>query len=78
MKSLEIMPSGRAPEDNRPYRLVIRTHDLSGTDYATICYLSEEAAREVAQLGRPQIGWLFGEPDTLLEKVEEASRQPVK
>jgi len=46
-----------------PWRLVIRTHDLGGTDYDTICYLSDDKAKEVYDLGKPKIDWLYGEPD---------------
>lgn len=42
---------------NRPWRLVLRSHDLSGTDYETIALLSDQTAQEVIKAGAAY--WLF-------------------
>lgn len=60
MRSLEIMPANIDPK--KPYRLVLRAHDLSGTDYETLCHLTEDQAREVVEVSNGSINWLYGEP----------------
>lgn len=60
VRELTIMPSNVNPE--KPYRLVLRSHDLSGTDYETLCHLDEQTAREVINLSNGSVGWLYGEP----------------
>lgn len=66
MESLEIMHSQFINDEKRynyPFRLVIRRHDLSGTDYETVCYLSVEHATGLVELSGGNIGWLYGEPN---------------
>lgn len=44
----------------KPFLLVERVHDLGGTDYCTICRLSDDHA---ILLNSEGIGWLYGEPN---------------
>ena len=62
-RTLVVMPSGLPEVKNRPWMLVFRSHDLSGTDYETIALLDDSAAREVVEIGNPGISWLYGAPD---------------
>lgn len=61
MRELVIKPSGLPEVKNKPWRLVLRSHDLSGTDYETIALLDDSTAAEVERAGA--VTWLFGEPD---------------
>lgn len=61
MRTLVIKPSGLPEVKNKPWRLVLRSHDLSGTDYETVALLDDSTADEVVKAGT--ISWLFGEPD---------------
>jgi hypothetical protein len=45
----------------KPWRLVNRTHDLGGTDYETICYLTTDMAQNFFYDGIAD--FLHGEPD---------------
>lgn len=56
-RSLCIKPSGLPEVKNRPWRLVLRNHDLGGTDYETVALLDDETAREVVEAGR--VSWLY-------------------
>lgn len=60
-RTLVVKPSGLPESKNRPWRLVLRQHDLSGTDYETIALLDDSTADEVVKAG--SISWLYGEPD---------------
>lgn len=59
--SIRIKPSGRAESENRPWQLVIRTHDLAGTDYSHVAWLSDEQAMIFERDG--SVGFLYGPPD---------------
>lgn len=59
--TLCIKPSGLPEEKNKPWQLVLRTHDMAETNYAHVAYLSDSAAREVIEAGAPY--WLFGKPN---------------
>ena len=61
MSTLCIKPSGLPEVKNKPWSLVIRTHDLVGTEYDILCYLTDDAAQAVIEAGAPY--WLFGKPD---------------
>lgn len=61
MRTLVIKPSGLPEVKNRPWRLVLRSHDLGGTDYETIALLDDDTASEVERAGA--VSWLYGEPD---------------
>lgn len=61
MRTLVIKPSGLPEKLNKPWRLVLRSHDLGGTDYETVALLDDVRAEEVVKAGT--ISWLFGEPD---------------
>ena len=60
-RTLGLMPSGLPEVKNRPWALVLRQHDMGGTDYETICYLSDDRALEVFEAGAPY--WIFGKPN---------------
>lgn len=60
-KTLCLMPSGLPEIVNKPWKLVLRSHDLGGTNYETIALWNDEIAREVMEAGT--ISWLFGTPD---------------
>ena len=60
-RSLQLKPSGFPEIKNRPWALVLRQHDLSGTDYEEIAYVSDDIAKEIVEAG--QVSWLYGEPD---------------
>jgi hypothetical protein len=60
-RTLCIMPSGLPGVRNKPWAMVLRAHDLSGTDYQTLVCLDDETAREVIEAGRAT--WLYGAPD---------------
>ena len=55
------MPSGLPDASSRPWKLVLRQHDLGGTDYETICYMTDSIALEVIEAGA--VYWIFGPPD---------------
>ena len=61
MRTLCVKPSGLPEVKNRPWALVLRSHDLGGTDYETIAYMSDSIAREVVEAG--DVSWLYGAPD---------------
>lgn len=58
MISAELIADYRSIE--KPFCLIERHAHCGGTDYATICRLSDEHARLLASEG---ISWLYGEPD---------------
>lgn len=60
-RGLFIKPSGLPEVKNKPWRLVLRSHDLSGTDYETLALLDDSTAQEVVAAGPAH--WLYGEPD---------------
>ena len=60
-RTLCIKSSGLPEVHNKPWSLVLRKHDLSGTDYETIALLDDSTAREVIEAGAAS--WLYGEPD---------------
>lgn len=63
-RTLVVKPSGLPEEKNRPWALVLRSHDLGGTEYQTLALMSDELAQEVVEIGgRFPIAWLYGEPD---------------
>lgn len=45
---------------DKPIQLIERQHGLGGTDYYTICSLTEDHAKLLHDEG---IGWLYGNPD---------------
>lgn len=57
-RTLVLKPSSRT--NARPWVLVLRNHDLSGTDYEPIAYLDNATAYEVVEAGA--VTWLYGEP----------------
>lgn len=61
MRTLVLKPSGLAEVKNKPWALVLRSHDLGGTDYEAIAYLDDSTAQEVYDAGRAT--WLYGKPD---------------
>lgn len=61
MATLCIKPSGLEEKHDRPWQLVLRTHDLAGTDYEHVAWLTDDKARDVIEAGAPS--WLFGKPD---------------
>ena len=62
-RTLAMRPTGLPESRNKPWALVLRNHDLSGTDYETIALMDDATAREVVEVGSPVISWLYGEPD---------------
>lgn len=58
MRSAEIILDYQTIQ--KPFKLVERTHDLSGTDYRTICRLTREDAELLAEAG---VSYLYGKPD---------------
>tara|TARA_B100000745_G_scaffold261271_1_gene185086 strand:+ start:108 stop:347 length:240 start_codon:yes stop_codon:yes gene_type:complete len=66
MTSLVIKPSPNfvSVDENKEFELVIRYHDLGGTDYVHVAYLSESLARSVVDSSNTT--WLYGDP--LLDK----------
>ena len=60
-RTLHVVPSGLPEVKNRPWALILRQHDLGGTDYQTLTYLSDDTALEVVEAGR--VDWLYGIPD---------------
>lgn len=60
-RTLCIKPSGLPEVKNKPWALVLRSHDLSGTDYQALVFLDDETAREVIEAS--SVSWLYGEPD---------------
>lgn len=61
MASLCVKPSGLPESKNRPWVLILREHDLGGTSYSHVAYLTDEQAVAVIDAGPPY--WLYGEPD---------------
>lgn len=49
MSDLCIKPSGLPESANKPWSLVLRTHDLSGTSYRGIALLDDSTAQEVME-----------------------------
>lgn len=62
-RTLCVKPSGLPEVKNRPWALVLRSHDLSGTDYEILTYMDDSTAREVVEIGHPVICWLYGAPN---------------
>lgn len=62
-RTLQLKPSGLPEVKNRPWALVLRSHDLSGTEYETIALLTDETAEEVQTVSRYGIHWTYGNPD---------------
>jgi hypothetical protein len=60
-RTLCLKPSGLPESKNRPWALVLRSHDLSGADYETIAYLDDNTALEVVEAGPAR--WLYGTPN---------------
>jgi len=56
----------------KPWQLVVRTHDLGGTDYRHICNLTDDDAKLLVGSG---VSWLYGEPDWAAQrkKIEKLS-----
>lgn len=61
MVNLILRPTGLPEKLNKPWALQLRVHGPAETDYATLCRVSDETAREIIEAGAPY--WLFGEPD---------------
>jgi hypothetical protein len=59
--SLVIKHSGLPLHMKKPWALVLRTHDMSGTDYKRIAILDDAEAYEVADSGHG-ITFLYGDP----------------
>jgi hypothetical protein len=57
------MGSGLPESKNRPWRLILRSHDLGGTDYETIAFLTDELAEEIVDVSKYKVTWLYGPPD---------------
>lgn len=62
-RTLVVKPSGLPEAKNKPWVLVFRSHDLSGTDYEPLVYLTDDAACEVVEISNGGISWLYGIPD---------------
>lgn len=60
MVNLVLRPSGITEAQGKPWALQLRWHDLGGTDYQTLCRVSDHTASEIMEAGAPY--WLFGEP----------------
>lgn len=70
MRSAEIILDYQSIQ--KPFKLVERTHEMSGTDYRTICRLTFEDAELLADAG---VSYLYGKPDlqkffATIEKME--------
>jgi hypothetical protein len=57
MQSIVIKPNGGI---DKPWDLVIRTHDMGGTGYHTLARLTDAEATAVVN---ETVTWLYGEPD---------------
>lgn len=60
-RTLVIKPSGLPEAANKPWSLVLRSHDLGSTDYEMVALMTDTIAEEVADAG--QVPWLYGTPD---------------
>lgn len=58
---LVIKPSGFPESKGKPWLLCLRVHDLGGTDYLPLVYVSDAVAKDIIEAGAPS--WLYGEPD---------------
>lgn len=58
--SICIKPSGLPEVKNKPWQMVIRTHDLSGTDYSHLAWLNDAQAGICENCG---MHFLYGPPD---------------
>lgn len=68
-----IKPSGLPESADRPWNLVLRQHDLAGTDYHFICRLTDEQAQLIIDAGAPR--WLYGPPDwSARQRSKDAER----
>lgn len=56
-------------------QLVIRHHELGGTDYNFVCWLTDEMAEELVELSNGSIQWLFGPPDFARRAKEKKLRE---
>lgn len=59
--TLCIKPSSLPEVKNKPWALVLRSHNLGGTDYHHIAFLDDDTAKDVINAG--SVSWLCGEPD---------------
>lgn len=69
MRSLEFTPSAKPGH----MRLVIRTHDLGGTDYEMIAVWPDSLVRDFIELAAQyngRIGFVYGEPDWEKRSIE--------
>lgn len=71
-RTLVIKPSGLPELKNRPWRLVLRQHDLGGVDYETVALLTDYTAVEIVEASGGMIKWLYGEPDWALRERTRA------
>lgn len=62
MVSLTLRPSGIYDDVKREYSLQLRYHELGGTEYSTVAYVSQDTAREIIRAGAAY--WLLGAPDS--------------
>lgn len=60
MVDLVLIPSEIGKKQGKPYSLCLRYHDLGGTSYPLLTYVTGETAREIIRAGEPY--WLYGEP----------------
>lgn len=60
-RTLHVVPSELPEVKDKPWALILRQHDLGGTSYQTLTYLSDSLALEVIEAG--SINWLYGPPD---------------
>lgn len=61
MVDLILRPSGLPEVHDRPWSLQLRTADLGGTNYSTLCQVNDSTAQLIIDAGKPY--WLYGEPN---------------
>lgn len=64
------------PEAPKPWALQLRFSDMAETNYHTLCYVTEEQARDIIEAGKPY--WLFGDPAGDGLKAETGERRMIE